>query len=175
MRIAKDERKVIEMPESNRTLGLMRQLIDHEGLRLKPYRCTADKLTIGVGRNLDDVGISNGEAIFLLRNDILRVQKELSGHDWYDTLDMIRQDVLVDMCFNLGFTGLMEFEKMIRALTVEDYLEASKQMLDSRWAIQVGRRANKLAKMMEVGDLRNPKKRRMPRLMKHIRGLLARR
>ena len=62
---------------------LKEQLIRHEGLRLKPYRCTANKLTIGVGRNLDDVGISEDEALILLENDIIKVQRQAENFPWF--------------------------------------------------------------------------------------------
>ena len=56
---------------------LMYRLIEEEGMKLKPYRCPAGKLTIGVGRNLEDKGLSNEEALFLLQNDIIEAVKEL--------------------------------------------------------------------------------------------------
>ena len=127
------------------------QLILHEGLRLKPYRCTAGKLTIGVGRNLDDKGISKEEALFLLRNDIATVTTQLQKYDWYINADPIRQKVLVDMAYNLGVGGLLKFRKMIAALERGDYEGAADQMLDSRWAEQVGYRAVRLAEMMRSG------------------------
>ena len=127
------------------------QLILHEGLKLKPYRCTAGKLTIGVGRNLDDKGISKEEALFLLRNDIHEVMDALEKHEWYLALDPIRQKVVIDMAYNLGVGGLLKFRKMIAALEYGDYEGAADQMLDSRWAEQVGMRATRLAEMMRSG------------------------
>ncbi len=127
------------------------QLILHEGLKLKPYRCTAGKLTIGVGRNLDDKGISREEALFLLRNDIHEVMDALEKHEWYLALDPIRQKVVIDMAYNLGVGGLLKFRKMIAALEYGDYEGAADQMLDSRWAEQVGMRATRLAEMMRSG------------------------
>lgn len=127
------------------------QLILHEGLRLKPYRCTAGKLTIGVGRNLDGKGISKEEALFLLRNDIVTVTTQLQKYDWYINADPIRRKVLIDMAYNLGITGLLQFRRMIAALERGDYENAADQMLDSRWAEQVGYRAVRLAEMMRSG------------------------
>lgn len=125
----------------------------HEGLRLKPYQCTADKTTIGYGRNLDDVGISEDEAHALLTNDINRVYLELERQDFWRDLDSVRQAVFVDMCFNLGWPRLSCFRKMLAAVRVADYETAAKEMLDSRWARQVGRRANTLSEMMRTGDV----------------------
>ena len=128
------------------------QLILHEGMRLKPYRCTEGKLTIGVGRNLDDKGISKEEALFLLRNDIVTVTTQLQKYDWYINADPIRRKVLIDMAYNLGITGLLQFRRMIAALERGDYEGAADQMLDSRWAEQVGYRAVRLAEMMRTGE-----------------------
>ena len=128
-------------------------LIKHEGLRLKPYRDTVGKLTIGVGRNLDDMGITRGEALYLLGNDINRVRLELIKIiKWFLTLNAVRQNVLIDMVFNLGITRFKRFKKLIAAIEVQDWDRAAKEMLDSKWAKQVGRRATELARMMRDGD-----------------------
>ena len=128
------------------------QLVLHEGLRLKPYRDTVGKLTIGVGRNLDDVGITRAEAFFLLANDIEAVTGQLEKYGWYKLLDPVRQKVIVDMAFNLGMAGLLKFQKMITAIGCMDYGGAADEMLDSRWARQVGKRAQRLAEMMRTGE-----------------------
>ena len=135
------------------TQDLITQLIDHEGLKLFPYHSTADKLTIGVGRNLEDRGISNDEAAYLLKNDIDIVERELlEAQPLVSMLDPVRQRVLVDMGFNLGTPTLMKFSNMWDAIEDEDWDEASAQMLDSRWAKQVGRRAVRLADAMRTGE-----------------------
>ena len=86
---------------------LTRTLKVHEGLELKPYRCTADKLTIGVGRNLEDVGITEAEADFLLSNDIQRVVAALDDRTpWWNTLPIGKRVVLASMAFQLGIGGL---------------------------------------------------------------------
>ena len=129
------------------------QLIDHEGLELKPYHCTADKLTIGVGRNIQDRGITEDEARYLLKNDIKIVEDELlTRQPVVAGLDSVRQRVLVDMGFNLGLPILMKFQNMWSAIENEDYHEAARQMMDSRWADQVGRRAERLAQAMSSGE-----------------------
>ncbi len=125
----------------------------HEGLRLKPYQCTAGKLTIGYGRNLEDNGISEEEARLLLTADTQAAYNQLLEHPWFDELNDTRKLVLIDMCFNLGFPRLMKFKKMLTALLNHDYTEAANQMLDSRWAVQVGGRADRLAGIMREGHL----------------------
>ena len=128
------------------------ELIRDEGLKLKPYRCTAGKITIGVGRNLDDVGISAGEAMALLDHDIERVIIQLNYHfPWWSELSDARQRVLLNMAFNLGIEGLIKFRNTLALIQDGKYRDAAKAMLDSRWATQVGNRARRLAKMMEEG------------------------
>lgn len=129
------------------------QLIDHEGLELKPYQCTADKLTIGVGRNIEDRGITEDEARYLLKNDIKIVEDELlEKKPVVAGLDAVRQRVLVDMGFNLGIPTLLKFQNMWAAIEEEDFERAADEAMDSRWAKQVGRRAERLCQAMATGE-----------------------
>lgn len=132
---------------------LRKQLERHEGLRLKPYLDTAEppRNTIGYGRNLDDVGISRDEADFMLDNDIDKVERQLQTVDEYVDLDRVRQTVIANMVYNLGFRGVMGFKNMWRAIARKDYNEAARQMLDSLWARQVGSRSDELAELMRNG------------------------
>jgi len=133
-----------------------KMLITDEGLRLKPYRDTVGKLTIGVGRNLDDVGISKEEALYLLENDIQRAIREASkifGSTVWLSLDEVRQAVIIDMLFNLGKPRFLTFKKFIQAVKEKDFKKASYEMLNSKWAKQVGKRAERLAYMMETGEI----------------------
>lgn len=131
---------------------LNQQLIKHEGMILKPYKCTSDKLTIGVGRNLEAKGISEHEALTMLNNDINETFDRLRDA-WPKIilLDDVRANVLVNMAFNIGVSGLMKFSKMLNALSLRDYEQAAKEMLDSKWAKQVGNRAIELAEQMKTG------------------------
>jgi lysozyme len=132
--------------------ALLRQLRLHEGERLRPYRCTAGKLTIGVGRNLEDRGITQQESAMLLANDIAEVDAGLvRSLPWVARLDDVRRRVLIDMAFNLGLDGLLQFKNTLAAIQAGDYNRAATMMLDSRWASQVGGRATRLARMMETG------------------------
>jgi len=132
----------------------MAQLKHDEGLRLFPYKCTADKLTVGYGRNLQDNGISELEAEQMLLSDIqiaLEDAKKFVGQVVWDELSDVRQACLINMAFNLGLPTLKKFEMFRQALLDGDMGEASRQMLDSRWARQVGQRANRLAIMIKEG------------------------
>nr|WP_277611322.1 glycoside hydrolase family protein [Microbulbifer celer] len=108
-------------------------------------------MTIGIGRNLDDVGITEGEARTLLRGDISRVLGELETQQWFHPLTGARRRAIANMCFNLGLNGLLQFRRMIAAIQSEDWEEASAQLLNSLYARQVGARADRLAEMLRSG------------------------
>jgi len=132
---------------------LVDQLIIHEGVELKPYKDTLGILTIGIGRNLEDRGISEDEARYLCLNDIEIVERELaSNFAIVDGLDPARQLVIADMAFNLGVPRLRGFAKMWLAIERGDYNAAAEEMLDSKWARQVGQRAQRLAETMRTGE-----------------------
>ena len=125
------------------------QLVIDEGLRLKPYRCPAGKLTIGVGRNLDDRGITSSEAMMLLFNDIDDFwAKLLKALPWIDKAPAPVQEALLNMCFNLGLSGLLTFKNTLALIQAGQYVKAADAMLDSKWAGQVGGRAKRLADMV---------------------------
>lgn len=130
---------------------LVEQLKRHEGFRSKPYLCTAGKATIGYGRNLDDVGLRVSEASTMLKNDI--AYASASAERFLDgvRLSEPRFSVVVNMAFNLGESRLFGFRKFKAALAKGDFDEAANQMLNSRWAEQVGSRAIELAKQMRQG------------------------
>jgi len=133
---------------------MVKQLELHEGLRLKPYYDTVDKLTIGIGRNLEDTGISKAEASFMLQNDLIRIIAELDEQmPWWRELTENRRRILVDMAFNLGTFGLSQFRDMLAATKVGDFDGAAKEMLDSKWAKQVGSRAERLAEAMKTDQI----------------------
>ena len=131
--------------------ALRQQLIHHEGLRLKAYRDSVGILTIGIGRNLEDRGITEAEARYLLDNDINACINDLLTFAWFPDLDPVRQRVFVDLCFNLGVKRLREFTKMLDAAARQDWPLAARELLDSRYAEQVGQRAQTLAAMLVTG------------------------
>jgi lysozyme len=113
------------------------------------------KLTIGVGRNLTDRGITQTEAINMLQRDIDVADLECRANlPWFDTLDEVRQGVLVNMAFNLGISRLMKFTNTLALIQAHDYEKASIQMLQSLWAEQTGDRALRLADQMRSGQWR---------------------
>jgi lysozyme len=123
-----------------------------EGCKLFPYLCSEGVLSIGIGRNLRDRGISEQEAMTMLENDIHYFYDQLKQKfSFFESLDDIRKIVLVNMCFNLGLKNFLEFKRMLIALQNCDYTTAAKEMLNSRWALQVKERATYLSEMMEKG------------------------
>jgi lysozyme len=124
----------------------------HEGLRLKPYLCTAQKRSIGYGRNLDDTGISEAEAEIMLENDIQTAIAELGrAFPSYTMHSDNRQAVLAEMCLNMGAPRLAGFKRMWAALAKTDYDTAAREMLLSGWSVQTGKRAATLAERMRNG------------------------
>lgn len=133
---------------------LKQLLVNHESFRQFPYVDTTNNLTIGVGRNLSDRGISPTEAFYLLDDDILYFSGKLNHFlGFFHTLDENRQIALIDMCFNVGVQGFLNFTQMILALESGDYERAAFEMLDSKWASQVGERASCLANIMRTGEI----------------------
>ena len=134
---------------------LKQQLTIHEGLELMPYKCTAGKLTIGVGRNIEDRGITHDEAMYLLENDIMLYSKELqTAFPVVDELDDVRRMTLINMAFNLGISKLSMFKNMWAAIESKKWDEAAAQMLDSKWSRDVGKRSFELAEQMRTGEYR---------------------
>jgi lysozyme len=153
---------------------LIDKLVVSEGLRLQVYKDTLGIDTIGIGRNLEDrgitkeeldwmdipnidvvyeMGITEADAVYLATNDVQIVEEELvRAHPCVDRLDSVRQLILIDMAFNMGVPRLCKFKKMWAAVECGDYPTAAKEMLDSRWAKQVKGRATKLANAMHNGE-----------------------
>jgi lysozyme len=154
--------------------NFVNKLIAHEGLRLQVYKDTLGIDTIGIGRNLEDrgitkeeldwmdipsmdavyeYGITEADAMYLAKNDVQIVEEELvRAHPCVEELDSVRQLVLMDMAFNMGVPRLRKFKKMWNAVHEKKFDIAAKEMLDSRWAIQVKSRSTKLAHAMHHGE-----------------------
>lgn len=132
---------------------LVKQLRRHEGVRSHVYLCPAGYETIGVGRNIAEsgLGLSDDEIDYLLENDIKRCKQELIGLSWFVDIDPVRQDALINLCFNLGMTRLLGFKNAMAAMAVGDYDQAADEFLDSRWATQVGDRAIEVTDMIRTG------------------------
>jgi lysozyme len=130
---------------------LRAELVRDEGLKLKPYRCTANKLTIGVGRNIEDRGLTEDEAMYLLDNDITVIEKELDkAIPWWRSLSEARRRALVNMAM-MGVPRLMGFKNMLAAMQAGDFDRAATEALASKWAEQVGDRSKRVAALIREG------------------------
>ena len=117
---------------------------ENEGLRLKPYRCTAGKLTIGYGHNLDDLGISQGIADMIFQEDLARAVEQ--ARQVFPDLTEYPEEVItvvVDMVFNLGLTRFEQFKRFISAIKERNYKLAVAEIDNSLYAKQVPNRARK--------------------------------
>ncbi|MGA1600005.1 MAG: glycoside hydrolase family protein [bacterium] len=133
---------------------LIERIKRHEGFSPTVYRCPSGKQTIGYGRLIESPGgLSKNEAEILLHNDLHRIQRELYAHlPWMPQLSAIRQEVLLEMAYQLGVSGLLKFKKTLREAQRGSWQECALEMLDSRWARQTPGRAKELAEMMRTGD-----------------------
>lgn len=130
---------------------MIEQLKIDEGFSAKPYVDTVNKLTIGYGRNLDDNPLTEEEAEYLLLNDLKKVKRQAEKLNYYSELNQARKGVIINMIYNLGINRFLGFKNMNKAISHKNYHLAAIEMLDSKWANQVGQRAIRLAKIMEQG------------------------
>ena len=148
---------------------IIQRLCFNEGFRQSPYRCTAGKLTIGVGRNLDDCpltkeeleyighdcrekSITKEQVFYLLRHDIDRAIETLNRKlPWWKNLNDDRQYVLIDLVFNLGINSLLQFKKFLKYLSTGFYKQAGFELMDSKYARQVPKRAERNRRAIETG------------------------
>lgn len=132
---------------------LVRDLERDEGRRRKPYRDSTGRLTIGVGRNLDDVGLSEPEIDLLLQNDITGVCADLDRNvPWWRDMPEPWQRGLANMAFNMGWPTLRNFRHMLAALEAGDGETAAAEALDSKWSAQVGDRAGRIAVLFRTRE-----------------------
>jgi lysozyme len=135
---------------------LIDKLIEHEGVKSFVYNDINGYSTIGIGRCVDSriagSGLSIDECMYLLNNDINKFKKQIQSYDWFQQLDSVRQDAIVELCFNMGTNNFLKFKKTIAALQQKNFKLASKELLNSNWANQVGKkRANDISYRLEHG------------------------
>jgi lysozyme len=130
-------------------------LVRDEGEKLRLYKCTAGKISIGVGRNLQDKGISRAESRFMLDNDLDETAAELDrACPWWRGMPFEHQRALYNMAFNLGMPTLQGFKGMLGALQNGAGDDAARHALNSKWATQVGARAQRIALLFRSGKVR---------------------
>lgn len=128
----------------------------HEGVKNYAYKDHLGYVTVGVGRCLEEgvgLGLSDDEIDYLLQNDIDRCRKELdTEYEWFDNLDSVRQEALINLSFNIGQTRLRGFVKALGHMAAGRYEEAGDEFYDSKWATQVGDRALEVCQMIKSGE-----------------------
>lgn len=139
-----------------------------EGFVAKPYYCPAGKLTQGYGRNLEVHPLSEEEKAELNEDgsvseevaekwaikELKECEAKLCQNIIYNNQSPIRKAVLLDMCFNIGYAGLMKFKKMWFAFGNKDYPEASRQAKDSAWYVQVGNRGKRNVEIIASNQIK---------------------
>jgi len=152
------------------TSDQLAKLEEHEGFRAKVYKCTAGKNTIGIGLNLDanplklspeeiksliNVGITHDKAVYYAKLVCAQIENKLAKElDWYNNLDSNTKYVLVDMSYNMGVQGVLQFKHSLELIRQGKFLAASEAMLDSKWAKQVPNRAKSVTDILKTGKLR---------------------
>lgn len=133
------------------TDALRERLIQHEGIRLRLYADTRGKLTIGVGHNIQDRGLTYAQVVQILNDDVVIAETELDkAFPWAKTLDQTRRDVFIELSFNMGLPVLLEFTNMLAAANRKDWPSAADALLQSAWAAQVGARAVTLSNLLRA-------------------------
>lgn len=128
---------------------------EHEGCRYSVYKDSVGVLTCGYGHALHEGSeVPEEVADIFFKYDFMRAEEDATTIEIGNGLNLnaVRHAVLTDMAFNLGYGGLIKFKKFIKAMKLQQYRLASVEMLDSRWAIQVGQRARYLSELMEKGE-----------------------
>ena len=133
-------------------MNIQELIAKHEGLRLEPYQDSVGVWTVGYGHNCQTKTISKYIAEMLLGEDIRDAFQDCQRFHWFEDLDEVREAVVVDMLFNLGLPRFRKFKKFIGWMALGEYELASVEMLDSKWAKQVGKRAIELSHMMKLGE-----------------------
>lgn len=137
---------------------LQASIMLHEGFRSKPYTDSAGCLTIGYGRNLSDVGISEPEGRFLLGNNIQSCIAQAAAQPWWQAVagDDVRSRAILEILFNLGLAKLGQFVVALSALGASDFEGAAAAFRDSNWFRQVGsqpgQRGYMLTEMIRTGN-----------------------
>lgn len=131
----------------------LREMIKlHEGLRLFPYTDTQGFLTVGWGHNLSAKGLTHTQASMILTDDIAEAKAAcVRAFPWFGALDEVRQAAMVDLCFNMGIASLSLFKTTLGLIRDGQYVESSKQLMNSLYARQVGHRAVRIAEMLRSG------------------------
>ena len=125
--------------------ALIERIGVNEGFRSKPYKCSENVWTIGHGLTW----ITEEESLSILSGRISELHLKLSEDlDWYDRMPPEIKGVIIEMCYQIGYSGVMKFKNMIANMKDINWKGAADEMLDSLWAKQTPERANRLAEIV---------------------------
>lgn len=143
-------------------LTTVRLLEFEEGYREKAYYCSEWYPTIGIGKKIGErnqplsdftlIEVPKNVAYSWLECDLASTVKQCESFDWFKTLNQARKDVIISMCYQLGFKGFCKFRQTIKYMARRDFALASKEILDSKWARQTSSRALRHSKLLASGD-----------------------
>mgnify|MGYP003132616128 FL=1 len=131
-------------------MALIDDIKKHEGFSSVPYRCTADKLTIGYGKRIKYLQVTEEQATEWLEEDLENLKYTLSAkYDWFLPAPQEVRDIVMNVSYQLGVSGFSKFRKTIKYIANKNYKMASVEMLDSKWARDdTPRRAKELSDRM---------------------------
>lgn len=135
----------------NLDADLVESTVHHEGFRANAYQDTEGVWTIGYGTNLQELKITPALARVWLREKLAEAEQEAKSNGYLDGLNRARRNVVIEMIYNLGLPRFQTFQRFLAALRARNWNQAADEMLDSKWARQVGRRADRLANLMRTG------------------------
>lgn len=134
-------------------LNIMKDIIEqlkiHEGYKPTVYKCTEGVDTIGIGFAIKDLHLSEEVCDLILKEKLEVLEERFENKfDWFSTSPVEVRNVMLNMAYQLGFRGFCKFKKTLGYLEACDWDNASKEMLDSKWAKQTPNRANELSEII---------------------------
>ena len=132
-------------------MSLIDNIKESEGFRSQVYQCTAAHDTIGFGFKISDLELDMDTAEEILVRKLEKLIRRVKNRfSWVNESPYEIQDVIYEMCYQMGVSGFSKFKKTIKYLADKNYDKASKEMLDSRWARQTSNRAIRLSNMVKA-------------------------
>ncbi len=128
-----------------------KMLIFDEGKKTRPYKCTAGKTTIGIGRNLDDVGISDATIDLMFKEDLERaasICENIFGLEQWNRWSDARRLGWTNFAFQLGRSRMLGFRNTLKAAIAEDWADTERRLRESLWAKQTPNRAERVIAMI---------------------------
>ena len=130
-------------------MSLIDKIKKHEGYKSTVYQCTEGYDTIGYGFAIKDLELEKDICDIIAERKLEKLEKRIASRfGWFCSSPEEVQDVITEMCYQLGLSGFSKFKKTIYLLEIEQYEEASIEMLDSLWAKQTRNRAMELSETL---------------------------